>query len=88
MKQREGSRLRTEAADEPPIVQEYLTTEQAARLLGLSRKTLENRRSSGFGGPPYIRLGRTIRYARTDLANYMKDRLVVPGECLNGEDAP
>ena len=47
--------------------QSLLTTEQAARLLALSRRTLEKWRLTG-GGPQYRKIGaRAVRYARADL---------------------
>jgi Helix-turn-helix domain len=39
---------------------------QAARLLNLSPRTLQNWRIT-FNGPPFIRVGRAIRYRRSDL---------------------
>jgi Helix-turn-helix domain len=39
---------------------------QAAKLLNLSPRTLQNWRSS-YNGPLYIRVGRAIRYRRRDL---------------------
>lgn len=46
--------------------QTHLNSREAARLLGLSRRTLEGWRSRG-GGPPFRRFGRAVRYARVDL---------------------
>lgn len=45
---------------------EYLTTKQAAELLGLSVKGLEAMRAQGRG-PKFIRIGHRIRYRRSDL---------------------
>jgi hypothetical protein len=39
---------------------------QAARLLNLSPRTLQNWRIT-CNGPPFIRVGRAIRYRRSDL---------------------
>ena len=43
-----------------------LTTPAAAKILGISRKTLEKWRVVG-GGPRYRKLGRLVRYAEDDL---------------------
>lgn len=43
---------------------EYLTTEQFARLVGLSTSTLAKARM-GSGGPPFCKIGRSVRYERT-----------------------
>ncbi len=50
----------------PPPVAEYLSTKEAAALLGVSVKHLETLRVRG-GSPPYVRLGRAIRYPRATL---------------------
>lgn len=45
---------------------ELLTTEQAAKVTGIPKKTLESYRSRGLG-PEFVRHGRLIRYRRRDL---------------------
>lgn len=45
------------------IDSEYLTTEQFARLVGLSRSTLAKARMGG-DGPPFCKVGRSVRYER------------------------
>lgn len=49
----------------------YLSTRQAAELLGLSPRTLERYRGSGEG-PPFMRMGRGVRYSRADLDAWME----------------
>jgi excisionase family DNA binding protein len=44
----------------------FLTTEQAAHYVGLSRRTLEKMRTIG-GGPLYRKHGRYVRYHIADL---------------------
>ena len=39
---------------------------QAARILRVSRRTLQNWRQRG-GGPPYVKLGTVVRYRLADL---------------------
>ena len=54
-----------------------LTERDAANYLNVSRVTL--RRSRCYGkpeGPPFIRMGRTIRYAVNDLQKFVEDRKV------------
>jgi hypothetical protein len=49
-----------------------LTTSQAAERLGLSPRTLEEWRLRG-GGPVFRKLGRrAVRYAETDLADFIE----------------
>lgn len=49
-----------------PAPGDYLTTREAAALLGLSVRGLEAMRKRGQG-PPYKRIGRAVRYLRADL---------------------
>jgi hypothetical protein len=50
----------------PDVNDEYLTTEEAARILKRSAKTLEYWRLVGKG-PPYYRQIRAVRYLRSEL---------------------
>ncbi len=52
---------------------EYLSTIPAANYIGVSRQFLEIGRHKGEG-PPYIKLGRAVRYKRSDLDAYMAAR--------------
>ena len=52
-----------------------LTTDAAAKYLGLSRSCLEKLRVYG-GGPRYLKLRRLVRYRHTDLDAWL-DRHVV-----------
>jgi excisionase family DNA binding protein len=47
-----------------------LTTEEAARFVGLSPRTLEKRRHEG-GGPRFLKLGRLVRYRERDLEEWI-----------------
>lgn len=51
----------------------YLDTQRAARLLGLSAKTLARYRVSG-GGPVFHRFGSRIRYRRDDIEVWADSR--------------
>lgn len=55
------------AVQAPEPAAEYLNTKDAAKLLGISTKGLEGLRARG-DGPKYIRIGKAIRYRRSDLA--------------------
>ena len=46
---------------------------EAAHLSGQSNRTLEAYRSRG-GGPPFVRIGRAIRYRRGDLLDWLAAR--------------
>lgn len=49
----------------------YCTTKQAAQLLGLSHRTLEDWRYRGFG-PSFRTLGRAVRYRTEDLLAFIE----------------
>ena len=54
-----------------------LTERDAAKYLNVSRVTLARSRCYGKPeGPPYIRMGRTIRYAVDDLQQFVETRRV------------
>jgi len=61
----------------------YLTTNQAAEILGLKRTTLEAWRCRG-GGPRFIKMGRAVRYRQRDLDVWIESCLrdnTVESEC-------
>jgi len=58
---------------------DLLTTAQLAEYLRLKPQTLQAQRSRGVGFP-YIRIGRNVRYRRTDVEKHIRECLVVPGE--------
>jgi predicted DNA-binding transcriptional regulator AlpA len=51
-----------------------LSQKQAARILGLSVRTLERHRVAGTG-PRFARLGRLIRYRQSDLTDWVDGSL-------------
>ena len=51
----------------------FLDTQQAARILGLSAKTLSRYRVTGEG-PAFHRFGNRIRYLRDDLKDWWVKR--------------
>jgi excisionase family DNA binding protein len=59
--------------------QDSLVTEpEAARLLAVSVRTLQAWRVQD-AGPPYVRVGRLIRYVRSSLAAWIKSKTHTPG---------
>ena len=54
---------------------QYFNTPAAGAYLSVTRKQLEHWRSLGCG-PVFIKLGRHVRYARTDLDAWMSERRV------------
>ena len=48
-----------------------LTTDQAARRVGLSPRTLERYRVTG-GGPEYLKIGRRVRYTAEKLTEWLE----------------
>ena len=67
--------LRTDEAkvdrDERDYLEQLLTEQEAAALLGLSVRFLQNRRTRG-GGPLYVEISRRcVRYRRRDLIAWL-----------------
>lgn len=64
-----------------------LNPAEVADLLVVNVRLLAAWRSRGVG-PPYVKLGGRIRYAREDLDAWVVAQRVVPGEAkVNGADA-
>ncbi|MXO93263.1 helix-turn-helix domain-containing protein [Erythrobacter arachoides] len=53
-----------------------LDTGRAAEWLGVSSSMLEKLRVYG-GGPPYLKLGRNVRYRVGDLSRWIEDRVTL-----------
>ena len=50
-----------------------LTTEETAEMIGMSVHWLERDRWSGEGkAPPYVKLGRKVRYKRSDVMKWLE----------------
>jgi len=56
----------------PPIIV-LLTAKEAAKLLKVSLSWLAKARMRG-DGPPYLKVGRSVRYPETALIQWMKSR--------------
>jgi excisionase family DNA binding protein len=52
-----------------------LTTHEASGYLGLSRRTLERLRVEGTG-PKFVKMGRCVRYIKSNLDDWIASRLV------------
>jgi len=55
-------------------VDRLLDQREAAKILGVSVRTLERHRVTGTG-PRFCRLGRLVRYREGDLADWVNDSL-------------
>jgi len=56
--------------------QHLLTTEQAAEYLGLSYSTLAKSRVTGAYNIRYSKIGKAVRYRRTDLDAFIASNLM------------
>lgn len=64
----------------PPTLSASLFTERdAADYLKISESWLQKRRSSGTPGPRFVRVGRAVRYRRSDLDRYLEESAVEHG---------
>lgn len=57
---------------------EHFTREQAAVFLALQPQTLAAWTSRGEG-PPYIKVGRSVRYRKSDIEAWLESRTIRPG---------
>ncbi|MEO0464939.1 MAG: helix-turn-helix domain-containing protein [Pseudomonadota bacterium] len=60
-----------------------ISTDEAAALLGLSPRTLEALRFRREG-PPYVKLGRAVRYDLGELEDWIASNRVEPTEASDG----
>lgn len=58
-------------------ISRYLGEREVAMLLGLSVQTLRNRRFLGHP-PPYVKLGRSVRYLLADVLAWAETNKVTP----------
>ena len=55
-------------------MQNLLTERQLAEMLNISVRTLQTDRQRG-GGIPYFKIGRSVRYNRETVENYLAQRI-------------
>ena len=56
------------------VSSELLTREEAARYLGLATQTLSLWACTGRYGLPFLKIGRNVRYRKTDLDAWLESR--------------
>lgn len=61
----------------------YLTAAEAAAYLGRGASTLARERMTGEGAP-FVRVGRAVRYRRSDLDEFMSKHLRTQEAAHNG----
>jgi excisionase family DNA binding protein len=59
---------------------EFLDTEQAAKYLGIERQTLAAWRCLRRYRLPFARIGRSVRYKRSDLDRFIASRTITPAD--------
>jgi excisionase family DNA binding protein len=55
-------------------MEQLLDQHEAAKLLGISVRTLERHRLTGTG-PRFARIGRLVRYRQSDIAEYIEQNI-------------
>ena len=61
-------------------MENLLTERQVAALLGVSISLLRKWRVSREGGPPYLKIGRAVRYSTEDLDAFVRTNRVQPAD--------
>jgi predicted DNA-binding transcriptional regulator AlpA len=64
----------------------YLNEREVSTLTGLALPTLRNYRSTNQG-PPYVKVGRAVRYSLSDVYEYMEARKITPGTASDDGEA-
>ncbi len=59
----------------PSLSEVFLSTREAAERCGLQYQTLCSWRSTGRGGPRYLKLGRKVVYRESDLQAWIDSRV-------------
>ena len=66
---------------------EVITEKEVSKLLSISLQSLRNWRCQRKG-PPYIKIGRSVRYPIEDLRKYLESRKIEPeAEPISPHDA-
>lgn len=58
-----------------PAFTPLLTTEEAAKVLGISKSSLAHRRSAGLPSPPFLRIGGSVRYRLQDIHTWVDEQI-------------
>ena len=64
------------AAQDTQQLDKLLTEIEAAQLRGQSVRTLQAERLHG-GGCPFVKLGRSVRYRRSDILRFIESRVQI-----------
>lgn len=64
---RRGRPPKQVAVEVVPTDDELLTTDEAAALTKMSAAWFKKQRYDGVDGPPVVRIGRSVRYLKSDL---------------------
>ena len=71
---KKSSKHRKRGKGSKPFDNDLLTEEEAAYVLDLKRGSLAVFRSTGRHGIPFIKIGRNVRYRRSDLEDWLISR--------------
>lgn len=66
--------MRSKTIGNEPIEPEFISTEDAARLTGMSVAWFERSRVFG-GGPPFVKINRSVKYPVAELRRFMRVRM-------------
>ena len=57
------------------ITQQLLTEKEVQKVFGLNTRTLQRERNLGMG-IPYVKIGKRVRYKRSDIEKYINQHTV------------
>jgi predicted DNA-binding transcriptional regulator AlpA len=58
---------------------QFIDDQECAEIGGFKTQTLRNWRHKGIG-PPYVKIGRSVRYDRAEFIAFLEKRKITPGE--------
>lgn len=73
----DNKRMRASSLEQSPVSQplkQLLTPAETAELLSVKEQTLSVWRCRGAHGLPFVRVGRSVRYRRADIEEWMEQR--------------
>jgi excisionase family DNA binding protein len=69
------------------MTENLLTISEVANLLRVAEKTIRNKLSDGTWPIPPVRIGRSLRWRRSDIERVMAGEIVIPAT-VGGADEP
>ena len=67
-------------AEMPVVSKKFLSEDDLSAKLGIAKQTLSNWRHTRLAGPPFVRVGRLIRYDSDAVQAWLEENTVTPSK--------